>query len=56
MTDEEDWVMRPCVRGMCLYESMLSGKIGLHDIARMNEALDVMETNRQKARALQPRE
>jgi hypothetical protein len=52
MADGEDWVMRPCVRGMCLYESMLSGKIGLHDIARMNEALDVVEINRQKAQAL----
>lgn len=52
MADGEDWVMRPCVEGMCLYESMLSGKIGMHDIARMNEALDVREINRQKARSL----
>lgn len=49
MTDGEDWVMRPCLEGMCLYESMLSGKISLHDIARMNEALDVRAENRQKA-------
>lgn len=54
MADGEDWVMRPCVKGMCLYESMLSGKISLHDIARMNEALDVIETNRRKARDLDP--
>lgn len=44
--------MRPCVKRMCLYESMLSGKISLHDIARMNEALDVVEINRRKAQAL----
>lgn len=49
MTNNEDWVMRPCVEGLCLYESLLSGKIGLHDIARMNEALDVRAENRQKA-------
>ncbi|WP_155524340.1 DUF6889 family protein [Burkholderia sp. PAMC 28687] len=55
MAEGEDWVMRPCVKGMCLYESMLSGKIGMHDIARMNEALDVVEENRQKARALTER-
>jgi hypothetical protein len=54
MTDDEDWVMRPCVRGMCLYESMLSGKISLHDIARMNEALDVEQINRRKAEAAAP--
>lgn len=52
MTDDEDWVMRPCLEGMCLYESMLSGRIGLHDIARMNEALDVRTANRRKAQAL----
>lgn len=49
MTDNEDWVMRPCLEGLCLYESLLSGKISLHDIARMNEALDVRAANRRKA-------
>lgn len=49
MTDDEDWLMRPCCEGMCLYESMLSGNIGLHDIARMNEALDVRAINKRKA-------
>lgn len=54
MADGEDWVMRPCVKGMCLYESMLSGKISLHDVARMNDALDVVEINRRKAQAAAP--
>lgn len=56
MVDNEDWVMRPCVEGLCLYESLLSGKLGLHDIARMNEALDVRAVNRQKAHEAAARE
>lgn len=53
MTDDEDWVMRPVVEGLCLYESLLDGKIGLEDIDRMNEALDVRQRNRETARRLE---
>jgi hypothetical protein len=37
--------MRPVLNKMCQYESLLSGRICLVDIARMNEALDVQEEN-----------
>ncbi|VVD29157.1 DUF6889 family protein [Paraburkholderia dioscoreae] len=49
MIDEEDWLMRPVVERMCLYESLLTGAIGLEDIDRMNDALDVRTRNRMKA-------
>ena len=55
MTDGEDWVMRPVVEGMCFYESLLDGRIGLFDIDRMNEALDVRERNREIARRIAER-
>lgn len=38
--------MRPVLRQMCRYESLLDGSISLFDIARMNEAIDVDEENR----------
>lgn len=37
--------MRPVLRGMCQYESLLNGTISLFDISRMNEALDVESIN-----------
>ena len=49
MQDEEDWIMRPVLRGLCKYESLLAGDIGLVDIARMNEALDVEAHNQRIA-------
>jgi len=52
MQDDEDWIMRPVVKGMCRYESLLNGRIGLVDIARMNEALDVIAENQAIARGL----
>ncbi len=33
--------MRPVLRGMCKYESLLDGTLGLSDVDRMNEAIDV---------------
>ena len=40
MPDEEDWLMRPVLRGLCTYESLKEGRIDLADIARMNDAID----------------
>lgn len=52
MNDEdEEWVLRPIRRGMCQYESLVNGALGLHDLARMNEALDVEDENESRARA-----
>jgi len=41
MDQEEDWLFRPVMRRMCLYESLKSGAVSLADIALMNEAIDV---------------
>lgn len=46
MNDDEDWVMRPALEGICHYESLIDGTLDLSDVARMNEALDVREENR----------
>jgi hypothetical protein len=45
MTDDEDWVMKPVMRGLCRYESLVDGTLSLFDLARMNEALDVESEN-----------
>lgn len=37
--------MRPVLAGCCKYESLVDGTLGLEDVARMNEALDVREEN-----------
>jgi hypothetical protein len=50
MNEGEEWLMRPVLRGMCRYESLLDGKIGLVDLARMNDALDVEAENEYRAR------
>lgn len=50
MTDGEDWLMRPILDGMCLYESLKDGTIDLEDIARMNSALDVRLENQRRYR------
>lgn len=45
MNGKEDWVMRPVLRNLCNYESLINGALNLVDIARMNEALDVEDFN-----------
>jgi hypothetical protein len=45
MTSGEDMLLRPVLRGMCKYESLLDGKIRLIDIVKMNEAIDVEAEN-----------
>ena len=52
MLDDEDWMMRPVINGMCRYESLKDGTVSLDDLSRMNEALDVQAENR---RRLHPR-
>jgi hypothetical protein len=52
MSDGLDWLMRPVVRRMCLYESLKNGSIDLADIAVMNEALDVLAENQQIAQRI----
>lgn len=50
MPDGLDWLLRPVVKQMCLFESLKDGKIDLADIATMNDCLDVIAENNQIAR------
>ena len=50
MPDGEDWLMRPVLEGLCKYESLIDGTVGLADLARMNDALDVRAENQERAR------
>ena len=45
MAEQEDWLMRPVLRGLCRYESLKDGTLDLADIALLNEALDVEAEN-----------
>lgn len=45
MPDGEDWLWRPMAEGLCKYESIIDGTLGLEDIATMNNVLDVKYTN-----------
>lgn len=45
MPDGEDWLLRPVLRGLCRYESLLDGTMDLGDILCLNDALDVIEEN-----------
>ena len=41
--------MRPIVRGLCKYESILDGSpLDLSDFQRMNDALDAIEENERR--------
>ena len=47
MESGEDWLLRPVLRGLCKYESLLEGLVRLIDISKLNEAIDVeMENQR----------
>jgi hypothetical protein len=37
--------MRPVLAGLCRYESLVDGTVGLRDLSLMNEALDVQAEN-----------
>lgn len=48
MGSGEDWLMRPVLEGMCSYESLMNGTLGLVDVARMNDAIDVRNENERR--------
>jgi len=48
MGSGEDWLMRPVLRGLCRYESLIDGKLSLFDVARMNDAIDVQDENERR--------
>jgi hypothetical protein len=45
MATEYDFILRPVMRGMCKYESLLDGTVSLEDIAIMNDYIDVLDEN-----------
>ena len=49
MYDNLDWLLRPVLRGLCHYESLLDGTLDLVDIAVMNDMLDVEAENNRRA-------
>jgi hypothetical protein len=42
--------MRPVLRGMCRYESLIDGTLSLADVALMNDFLDVTDENEARYR------
>lgn len=50
MGDDEDWLMRPVLEGMCRYESLKNGELDLEDVAMMNESLTVRSENERRYR------
>lgn len=50
MGDNEDWIMRPVLEGMCRYESLKDCSLDLEDVAKMNDALDVKIENENRYR------
>lgn len=50
MVNHEDWIMRPVIRGLCKYESLLDGTLTLEDLDLLNEALDVEAENQYRCR------
>ena len=42
---EIDFIMKPVLRGICKYESMIDGSLSVYDVALMNAALDVYDEN-----------
>jgi hypothetical protein len=54
MEGGEDWIMRPVLAGLCRYESLADGTVGLRDLGLMNEALDVQAENDYRMRQERP--
>ena len=45
MPEGMDFIMRPVLRGLCKYESLLNGTVRMVDLARMNDAINVYDEN-----------
>ena len=50
MAEDEDWLMRPILRGMVRYDALLDTRYDLEDFVFMNEALDVEGENQLRLR------
>lgn len=51
MPDGLDWLLRPVLRRLCRYESIIDGTLHLEDIASLNDLLDVADENQARAHA-----
>lgn len=49
MAEDEDWLLRPVLRGLMKAESLLDPSVDLAFIALLNEALDVEQENTYRA-------
>jgi hypothetical protein len=49
LPDGRSWILAPVVAGMCKFESLKDGTIGLIDIAVMNDALAAKSENEWRA-------
>lgn len=47
--------MRPVLRGLCNYESLVNGALDLADVALMNDALDAHDENERRVQAANAR-
>lgn len=52
MAEGLEWLLRPVSRGWCRYESLIDGTLDLADIVIMNDALDVLDENQARYRAV----
>ena len=43
-------MLAPALSGLCRYESLLDGTLGLEDVALMNDAMAVRNDNQEEAR------
>ncbi len=51
-----DWLLRPVLRGLCRYESLIDGTLHIEDIAEMNDLLNVADENQSRAQAAAEKE
>lgn len=49
MSEGEDWLFRPVLRGLISGESLINGAVDLEYIGLLNEALDVEQENQFRA-------
>lgn len=43
-----DFLLRPVLRGLIKYESLLDGTLDLADVADLNDALDIADENQRR--------
>lgn len=50
MPESDDWLLRPVLRGLCKYESLVDGTLHIEHFAHMNDAIDVQNENAARER------